>query len=91
MTATVAGDKWRQWAEPVLAELGPMPGAPLNGLANGKKKQTTRLIKCQCGACGFTFRATQMHLGGHATLRCPDPECGGDVHYHLSEPAHSPA
>ena len=77
MTATVAGDQWRAWAEPVLAKLGPMPGAPLANMTTGKKKQTTRLIKCECDTCGFVFRATRQWILD--AMRCPDPDCDGKV------------
>lgn len=86
MTATIAGDGWRAWAEPVLAKLGPMPGAPLTAMTTGKKKQSTRLIKCQCDACGFTFRVTRQWIDRATdgvvetwTLRCPDRSCDGTV------------
>lgn len=79
MTATVATDAWHAWAEPILAKLGPMPGAPLADMTTGKKKQTTRLIKCQCDACGFTFRATRQWLLD--AMRCPDPDCDGAIQH----------
>ncbi|MYL97217.1 transcription elongation protein SprT [Novosphingobium sp. FGD1] len=80
MTATVAGDGWREWALPILADLGAMPGAPLAEMQSGRKKQGTRLIKCECDACGFTFRTTRKHLDANAEgLRCPSPECDGEM------------
>lgn len=80
MTATVAGDGWREWALPILAELGPMPGAPLAEMQSGRKKQTTRLIKCECNACGFSFRTTRKHIDANpAGLRCPSHDCEGEM------------
>jgi hypothetical protein len=80
MTATVAGDGWRKWALPILEELGPMPGAPLTEMKKLGKKQTTRMLKCECSDCGFVFRTTRSHIGSHPEgLRCPAPECGGEV------------
>jgi len=82
MTATVAGDAWRAWAEPVLKVIGVYPAAALNagGVTSGPKKQTTRMIKAECGECGFTMRTSAKwidHTGGD--LRCPDHACGGDM------------
>lgn len=80
MTATVAGARWREWALPILAELGPMPGAPLSEMHSGKPKQTTRLIKCECDACGFSFRTTRKHLDANPNgLRCPSHACDGEM------------
>lgn len=80
MTATVAGAKWRSWAKPVLAELGPCPRAPLSELKNGKKKQTTRMLKCVCDACAFTFRTSRQQLDSSPDgLSCPVPSCSGAI------------
>lgn len=78
MTATVAGDKWREWALPVLEKLGPMPGASLGGerLVAAPKKQTTRMLKVECPDCAFSFRTTRSHLDAHDELTCPTG-CGG--------------
>jgi predicted SprT family Zn-dependent metalloprotease len=78
-TATVAGDNWREWAFPIIAKLGPIPHGAIDPSASGVKKQTTRLLKCECDTCGFIFRATAKHVNGKA-LRCPDLDCIGDVH-----------
>lgn len=75
MTATVAGPKWHEWADPILKKIGKFPGAELKGaLAGGKKKQTTRLIKLQCDECEWTCRTTKLHI--HDELACPTG-CGG--------------
>tara|TARA_R110000787_G_scaffold631_7_gene2353 strand:- start:636 stop:1220 length:585 start_codon:yes stop_codon:yes gene_type:complete len=80
-TATVAGDAWRDWALPIIALLGPLPHAALSGAAGGstEKKQTTRMIKCECGSCGFVFRTSSKWLEGDADLGCPDRSCGGTI------------
>lgn len=77
-TATVAGDAWRAWAFPILRKLGSLPHGALDPSASGVKKQTTRLLKCECDACGFIFRATAKHVN-EKRLRCPDWECEGVV------------
>jgi hypothetical protein len=79
MTATVAGPGWHAWADPILAQLGPLPGASLADMFNGQKKQTTRLLKLTCTACEFTCRTTAKHIDAHDRLRCPDPDCTGDL------------
>jgi hypothetical protein len=78
MTATTAGAGWHEWADPILADLGPIPHASLDPNQRGVKKQTTRLIKCACDDCGFTFRTTAKWISGKE-LQCPDPECLGTV------------
>jgi len=80
-TATVAGDKWREWALPVIEKLGPLPHAALTGSAGGStdKKQTTRMIKCSCDSCGFVFRTSAKWLETGSTLRCPDVACEGEI------------
>jgi len=76
-TATVAGDAWRAWAEPILDELGPMPHAELTSGSSSEKKQTTRMLKCECPECGFTMRTTAKWLEAIGDPRCIDNECRG--------------
>ncbi len=81
MTATVAGTSWHAWADPILKELGKLPGARLGNdqLLGGKKKQTTRMIKLTCDGCGWTCRTTRSHIDGHGLLNCPVDECDGFI------------
>ena len=80
MTATVAGPGWREWALPILAKLGAMPGAPLSEFHSGKPKQGTRLIKCECDSCDFSFRTTRKHLDANPDgLDCPSRDCDGSM------------
>lgn len=68
-----------------LAEaLGEYPGA--RGLTaldegSGPKKQATRMIKCECETCGFTFRTTAKWIAtaGGDDLECPHPSCIGTI------------
>jgi len=67
MTATVPGDALAAKIKGWLEELPKYPHAKmLPGLEAGGPKQTTRLIKCQCGECGYTVRTTSkwIDLGG---------------------------
>ena len=77
-TATVAGDGWWEWAQPILDKLGPLPHAALAGNStNGKKKQTTRMLKCECQHCGIVFRTSAKHV--ERVGRCPDLFCDGQI------------
>jgi len=79
MTATVAGDFWHSWADKIIAKLGPIPHAELSSTTvTTEKKQTTRLIKCECPECGFVFRAAASWLEC-GELRCPDASCEGVI------------
>jgi len=79
MTATEEGENWHGWADPIIERIGPLPHAKLQG-APSVKKQSTRMIKCECDTCGFVFRAaTKWALDASEELRCPDPSCEGDV------------
>src|SRR5690606_2889833 len=75
MTATTEGDAFYEWADPIIERLGAFPGAALDGLAlaGGKKKQSTRMIKVECGDCGWGFRASQSRIDemtDHTCLAC---------------------
>ena len=82
MTSTVAGEAWHEWADPVLADLGPIPHASLSGgLTDAPKEQKNRQLKAEC-SCGMIFRASRKRLleaidqGG---VRCPVYGCEGVV------------
>ena len=73
MTATVAGEELTEQLTAMAETLGEYPHKTLNpGI--GRKKQSTRLIKCECGECGYTVRTTQKWLVFGAPL-CP---CNGE-------------
>lgn len=83
MTATVAGERWFLWARPILDALGPLPHAALKSgrISTAPKKQTTRNIKVECDACGFTFRTAQKWIDASIDgLRCPNADCDGTAH-----------
>lgn len=76
-TETVAGAAWHEWADPIVESLGPMPHATLNPGAK-TTTQTTRMIKCECTGCGFTFRTTLKWLeAAEDNLSCPNRLCVG--------------
>lgn len=74
---------WHEWADPILADLGPIPHARLDPSKSGVKKQSTRLLKAECETCGFTVRVTGKWvtaLSERGLLpMCPDPTCESDV------------
>jgi hypothetical protein len=80
MTSTVATQEWYAWALPIMDTLGPMPyGAITGGISSARKKQTTALLKYECPVCGFLARITAKHTQGLDYLRCPSPECDGEL------------
>ena len=81
MTATVPLAAWFDWAMPIIEGLGPMPYGALNadGDNNARPKQPTALRKVECPVCGFLARVTLKHIAPHAFLRCPNPECDGEL------------
>jgi predicted RNA-binding Zn-ribbon protein involved in translation (DUF1610 family) len=80
MTATEAQEAWYTWALPIINELGPMPyGKITGGISSARKKQTTALLKYECPMCGFLARITAKHTQGLAYLRCPSPDCDGEL------------
>ena len=69
LTATVAGAALRAKLEAVVAKLGGYPGAALN--LGSRKKQSTRLVKCECDDCGYTVRTTSKWLDLYGAPLCP--------------------
>jgi len=74
-TATVAGAALRAKLAEIAEALGPYPHATLN--LSARKKQTTRMIKVECGDCDGVFRTTQKWLD-EATHGLCCPFCHGD-------------
>lgn len=70
MTSCGAGPdllvRFRDWE----IELGPYPHQKINPGMSGKKKQTTRMIKCECD-CGFIVRASKKALLEIGAPLCP--------------------
>jgi hypothetical protein len=58
LTSTTAGERALEWCRRVVEKIGEYPHAALNPTMSGKKKQTTRLVKCECGDCGYVARTT---------------------------------
>ena len=73
LTSTIAGEslveKFKQW----LGKLGEYPHAKLDLEQRPVKKQSTRLIKCECSdeQCGFNVRITRKWLDQVGAPECP--------------------
>jgi hypothetical protein len=59
----------------LYAPLGPYPHATLDSKAKeaggGDKPQSTRLLKAECGECGYTVRVTKKWLEAKGAPICP--------------------
>jgi|TARA_R100000700_G_scaffold9211_1_gene13401 hypothetical protein len=69
MTATTESEAFKRDVQPMIDALGDYPHATLMA-RSGAKKQSTRLIKCQCLDCGYTVRTTRKYLE-FGTPICP--------------------
>ena len=74
MTATHVGEELERRLELLSSELGPYPHAAVDP-RQGKKKQATRLMKCECVTCGYIVRTTSKWLDLYGTPYCP---CNND-------------
>lgn len=75
MRATSAGPELERRLHALAEELGPYPHAALHG-GDGRKKQTTRMLKVACAACGCIVRMTRQWLD---EVGAPTCACGGDM------------
>jgi hypothetical protein len=73
MRSTRAGEELRVRLNTLIEQLGPYPHAALNGNAPDRKKQGTRLLKCECLVCGYTVRITQKWIDEVGLPICPSP------------------
>jgi hypothetical protein len=72
MTATEATPELKAKLEKIAKKLGPYPHAKLS--RSTRKKQTTRMIKCECKGCGFVCRTTRTWLDLLGPPICPGCE-----------------
>lgn len=75
MRATSAGDELRERLHALAEQLGPYPHAALNG-GEGRKKQSTRMLKVACADCGCVVRMTRQWLD---QIGAPTCACGGSM------------
>jgi hypothetical protein len=69
MTATVAGKEFLEVAGKIIDKLGMFPAGAIN--VGVRKKQTTRLLKCECDSCGYAVRVTRKWVESAGTPVCP--------------------
>lgn len=78
MTATDAGPDWYEWATPILEKIGDIPHDELDTQRKTiRRKQGTRMLKCECADCGFIFRTTGAWIEA-GPLQCPSKNCSCD-------------
>lgn len=71
MTATHAGENLKKQIAAWSAKLGEYPHPMLRPGFRLGKKQTTRLIKCECDQCGYNVRVTRKWLDEAGAPYCP--------------------
>lgn len=71
LTATTAGPELLKRLNEVVKLLGPYPHSALTPSKSGVKKQGTRMIKCECGECGYTVRTVNKWLDVYGAPLCP--------------------
>jgi len=70
MTATYAGEELTKRLNAIVEKLGPYPHGAIQPSDN-KKKQGTRLIKCECPSCGYVARTTNKWIDTYGAPICP--------------------
>ncbi len=71
-TSMGAGDVFKQRYGDQLEALGPYPHKALDPDERPVKKQTTRLIKVECGNCGYVARVARKWIDEVGPPHCPD-------------------
>mgnify|MGYP003627113384 CR=1 FL=1 len=69
MTATKAGEVFKQSVTPIMINLGDYPHAAVD--LTKRKKQTTRMVKMACGECGYIARTSRANIEKHGATICP--------------------
>jgi hypothetical protein len=72
MTATHAGENLNQdFRVTFIPALGLYPHAGLKPKMRPDKKQTTRMVKCECEKCGYAVRTSRKWLDEAGAVLCP--------------------
>lgn len=71
LTSTLAGEKLLEGCKQWSAKLGPYPHGKLDMLKGPVKKQTTRMVKMECGECGYVARTSRKWLDECGPCLCP--------------------
>jgi hypothetical protein len=75
MTATTASDALKATMREWIESLGAYPHAALS--LSSRKKQSTRMIKCECATCKYVVRTTQKWIDFSGAPICPTVACDG--------------
>ena len=70
MTATVAGEDLLVRLGTIISAIGEYPHEALIPAPN-PKKQSTRMIKVECGGCGYVARVSRKWIGEAGAPLCP--------------------
>lgn len=70
MTSTYAGPELVEKLQGITEQLGQYPHGRMH-LNGHDKKQSTRLLKCECQECGYTVRTTAKWLDAYGPPICP--------------------
>jgi hypothetical protein len=64
MRSTTPSEGFKTKIAPILEDLGPLPHSALKGSggSSAPKKQTTRMLKCECQGCGYVVRTTRQWI-----------------------------
>jgi hypothetical protein len=73
MTSTEAGPELVKRLNGAMKSLGSYPHIQLDPAKSPVKKQATRLLKAECGECGYIIRVTQKWIDDAGLPTCP---CG---------------
>jgi hypothetical protein len=71
LTSTFAGEELLAECQSWTKFLGDYPHAKLDSSKRPVKKQTTRLVKCECGKCGYVARTTRKWIDECGPVVCP--------------------
>jgi hypothetical protein len=71
LTATVGGEELIKKCIAYVKQLGEYPHAQLDPKKSPVKKQSTRLMKCECSECGYICRTTKKWLEISGAPICP--------------------
>ena len=80
MTHASAGPELRERLQGMVMEIGPYPHPKFDpGLGSGRKKQSTRMIKCECQDCGYIARTSSRWISELGPPLCPCNEQSMEV------------
>lgn len=72
LTSTVAGEELTGKCIEWMHKLGDYPHAKLDSTKRPTKKQSTRMIKMECGGCGYVARTSRKWLDEVGPAHCPN-------------------